>query len=294
MPTEHKDTRGALPPAAFRYAAAWDIAPQSATRRRFIKLKVTRPNAGVEEAYRKKLIQLLIEMEKSVLWWVKATYRANPPKMAVDDFASVTLARALRELKKRWAAQFDKFAKRYARYFAISTAKRTDEQLRRILREGGFSVKWNMTPGQKDVLEAIVAENVALIRSIPQESLARVEGAVMRSVQTGRDLKSLTDDLVKGFQISKKRARFIARDQNNKASSMLQRVRFVENGITECMWMHSSAGKTPRPSHVKAGRDKVKFDPRFGWYDPHLEKYIWPGTEPNCRCTMRPIIRGFE
>jgi uncharacterized protein with gpF-like domain len=185
-------------------------------------------------------------------------------------------------------------AGKLARYFASSAARRTDERLKKILSDGGFTVKWTMTPAQKDVLEAIVAENVALIKSIPQESLARVEGSVMRSVQTGRDLHSLTKELVEGFGVSKKRARFIARDQNSKATSLLQRVRFMETGVTECVWMHSSAGKVPRPSHVKAGRDKVRFDPKVGWFDPDLKKYIWPGTEINCRCVCRPVVRGFE
>jgi SPP1 gp7 family putative phage head morphogenesis protein len=291
------------------YSAAWDGPHPKPTRQKPIRLGINRPNAGIEAAYSDRLTKMIDEMERSVLWWVRAAYKANTPKialaldkgmgasssvLALDDMASFVLARAMQELRKRWLKSFDRASKRWARYFAASVGKRTDEQLKKILRDGGFTVKWDMSPAQKDVLEAIVAENVVLIKSIPQEALGRVEGAVMRSVQEGRNLKSLTDELVKGFGVTKRRARFIARDQNNKATSLLQRVRFVENGVTECIWMHSSAGKTPRPSHVKAGRDKISFDPKMGWWDPHLSKYIWPGTEPNCRCTCRPVVKGFE
>ena len=290
-----RDAGDALPPGVPRSSAALTAIP-SRGRRRTIKLDVTRPNAGVEAAYRDKLTRLIDEMEKSVLWWVRAAYKANTPKadFALDDMASFALSRAMRELKRRWLKAFDRAAGRWARYFAMSVSKRTDAQLQKILRDGGFTVAWKMTPAQKDVLEAIVQENVALIKSIPQELLTRVEGLVMRSVQEGRNLQDLTRELSHGFGITRKRAKLIARDQNNKATSLLQRIRFVENGITECIWMHSSAGKKPRPSHVKAGKDKVKFDPRIGWWDPDEEKYIWPGTLINCRCTCRPVVRGFE
>ena len=288
------DTDGPSQPAA-RYPAARDAAPQRARRGPSERvLKATRPNAGVAAEYERRLLKIISLMERSVLWWVRAAYRESPPLIAHDDMASFAMARAMRQMRRRWLAAFEEASKRLARYFAASVANRTDERLRKILRDGGFTVRWSPSQAQRDVLEAVVAENVALIRSIPQEALLRVEGAVMRSVQQGRDLSSLYDELREGFGVTKRRARLISRDQNNKATSMLQRARFVENGITECVWMHSSAGKEPRPSHVKAGRDRVRFDPKVGWWDPHEKKYVWPGTLINCRCTCRPVIKGFS
>lgn len=290
------DTGGSPQPVA-RYPVARDAAPQRARRGPNERvLKAVRPNAGVAADYERRLLSLIGQMERSVLWWVRAAYRANPPAAAVaqDDMASFAMARAMRQMRRRWLAAFEDAAGRLARYFADKTSRRSDDRLKKILRDGGFTVEWRPSQAQRDVVEAIVHENVALIKSIPQEALLRVEGAVMRSVQQGRDLSSLYRELREGFGVSRRRARLISRDQNNKATSMLQRARFVENGITECVWMHSSAGKEPRPSHVKAGRDRVRFDPRVGWFDPHEKKYIWPGTLINCRCTCRPVIKGFS
>jgi uncharacterized protein with gpF-like domain len=117
---------------------------------------------------------------------------------------------------------------------------------------------------------------------------------VMRSVQTGRDLGRLAKDLQKQFGVTKRRAALIARDQNNKATASMTRVRQVQLGITEAIWVHSGAGKHPRPTHVKAGRDSVRYDVSKGWFDPDAKQWIWPGILVNCRCVSKPVIKGFS
>ena len=88
-------------------------------------------------------------------------------------------------------------------------------------------------------------ENVSLIKSIASQFHTQVEGMVMRSVTEGRDLSALTKDLQKRFGVTKDRAAFIALDQNNKATSAIQRERQTALGIEEGIWMHSHAGKVP-------------------------------------------------
>jgi len=258
--------------------------------------KASWPSAAVEAAYRKRLVKLVDEMARSVVYWVTAARRKREPEvvMAMDDYASTILARALQRLRRLWSRRFDDMARRLAAYFARDVSRRTDEQLKKILRDAGLAVKFELTKAQRDVLGAIVHENVSLIKSIPRKYLDQVEGQVMRSVVAGRDLKQLTDELHETHYASRKYAAFVARDQNNKATGALQRVRFLESNIEECIWMHSGAGKHPRPSHVKAGRDKVRFKVSEGWWDPHEQQYIWPGYLINCRCSCRPVIKGFE
>ncbi|MCH5894342.1 phage head morphogenesis protein, partial [Salmonella enterica] len=81
-------------------------------------------------------------------------------------------------------------------------------------------------------LQASITENVNLIRSIPQQHLTQVETLVMQSVSRGRDLKTLTDELEKRYGITRRRAALIARDQNNKATSVMQSARQRSVGIT--------------------------------------------------------------
>jgi len=104
----------------------------------------------------------------------------------------------------------------------------------------------------------------------------------------------LADTLRKQFAVSRKRAALIARDQNNKITASLTRARYLEIGVQEAIWVHSHAGKEPRPTHLKAGRDRVRFRVDDGWYDPAVKRHILPGEEINCRCTMMPILKGFS
>lgn len=115
----------------------------------------------------------------------------------------------------------------------------------------------------------------------------------MRGVQTGRDLAQITTDLQEQHGVTRRRAAFIARDQSNKATASLTRARQIEAGLTEAIWVHSGGGKEPRPSHLKAGRDKARYDIREGWYDPHEGKHILPGELINCRCVSRAVVKGF-
>ena len=260
------------------------------------RARPVRPNAGLAALYRQRLTALVDEMAASVEHWVSAAYRANEPRasagMAWDDAPADALRRAIRILVRRWGRRFEEAAPRLARWFAQSARNRSERELARILREGGFTVRWRMTPAMRDVMQATIGEQVGLIRTIPQQYLGEVEGMVMRSVATGRDLASLYKEIRSRYNLTKKRAALIARDQNNKATATLLRVRQLEVGITEAIWVHSTAGKKPRPTHV-ANSGRV-YDVAKGWFDPAIRKYIWPGTEINCRCVSRPVVKGFS
>jgi hypothetical protein len=243
-------------------------------------LRPVRPNAGLEACYRKRLRRLVEQMTRSVLYWVRAAYRANEPELAQDANAATELRRALRKLTARWQSRFDEASEEMAEWFAQSASARSDASMRRILRNGGLSVRTRHTPAQREVMGAIVAENVALIKSIPQRYLGAVEGSVMRSVQTGRDLSALTKELQKEHGVTSRRAALIARDQNNKATAALHRVRQTELGITEAIWLHSGGGKHPRPTHKR--NSGKRYNVAEGWYDPEVKRNVFPGELINC------------
>lgn len=258
------------------------------------KFRPVRPNAGIEAQYRRKILCLVDEMARSTVYWLRAQYRATPPRMAQDAIPARELQKAIEELAKRWQVRFDEASEKLAQHFATSTARRSDDVLRKILRDGGFSVKFKMTPAMRDVFKSIVNENVGLIRSIPQQFHTQVQGIVMRSVASGRDLAPMVKDLQEQFGVTRRRAAHISLDQNNKATAMLQRVRQTEIGIEEGIWIHSHGGKTPRRTHL--ANDGKKFNIAEGWFDPdpRVKKKILPGQLINCRCVWRPVVKGFS
>jgi SPP1 gp7 family putative phage head morphogenesis protein len=250
-----------------------------------------RPNVGIERAYRRRILALLEEMNRSVMHWIIAEYRANEPRVAMDATPADRLRIALRKLSRRWNKNFDEGAKAMAEYFSKSASQRTDKAFQAMLKKNGMSIKFKMTPAMRDVLGATVNQNVALIKSIPEQYLKGVEGAVMRSVQAGRDLSYLSKKLQNTYGVSKRRAAFIALDQNNKATAAMHRARQMEMGIEEAVWVHSHAGKEPRPTHL--ANNGKRYDVKKGWFDPAVKEYIMPGELPRCRCTSRSVIKGF-
>lgn len=252
-------------------------------------LRSVRPNVGIEVNYRERLERLVGAMHDSIMHWVVATYRQNKPEVAQDALPADELKRTIAKLSKRWRGDFNDASKKLAAYFAKSVRNRSEAELRKILKDGGFAVEFRMTPAMKDILASTVNANVSLIKSIPAKYLDDVEGLVMRSVQLGRDQAYLTRELLKRYKITKRRAQLIAKDQNNKATSAFTRARQTELGLNKARWKHSYAGKHPRKSHLAA--DGKIYDVRKGM---KLDgKVTWPGYEINCRCTSETVIEGF-
>lgn len=274
--------------------------------RRRVKIKkpgvVTRPlhpNAGITVEYARSLRKMIDMMHKSVMFWIARAYRAEPPKMAMDASSTASFIAALRKMFSRWTTRINEAAPRLADYFSQSVHKRSKAQLTKILKQSGMTVQFEMTPAMREILGATVQANVSLIKSIPTKYLAEVEGAVMRAVQTGNSLKTLTDDIQKIYHKDRKRAAFIARDQSSKATAAFTRARQIEAGIKEAVWLHGGAGKHPRPTHLAAGKAKVRYKVDEGWFDPDAEgegkgRHIFPGELINCRCVSKSVVPGFS
>ena len=269
-------------------------------KRRPVPLAGVRPNEGLQAAYRAKLDRMIDDLHASLLYWLRAAYRANTPEMAQDGIESsgespaMAMRRAMQRLARRWQRRFDDGAPELAKWFSLAAMDRSDKQLAEILKRAGFSVRFRMTAAANDVMQATIGEQVGLIKSIAQQHLGEVEGLVMRSVSAGRDLGALSKEIEDRYGVTKRRAALISRDQNNKASASIQRVRQQGMGIRYAVWCHSNGGNTKRPSHVKASQDKTLYEVSKGWLDPEIDKRIWPGTEINCKCFARPILPFME
>lgn len=244
--------------------------------------------------YRRKMDAMIRDMARSYDHWIRAQYRAKPPVMAQDASPAVELQREIAKLGARWQRRFEEAAPRLARWFGLSVEKQSRRALINILKEGGIAVDFVMTPGMRDVFAATVAENVSLIKSIGSQYHTEIEGLVMRSASAGRDLSYLSNELQKRYGITARRAKFIAKSQNNMATAVFTRVRQSEVGITEAVWLHSHGGNEPRKTHL--ANSGKRYNVAEGWFDPdpRVRKFIWPGELPNCKCVARSVVKGFS
>lgn len=250
--------------------------------------RAVRPNTGVRLQYQRQLEKLVRDMAHSVEYWLEAAYKNNAPLMAQDALPSNELKKRIAELSKRWIAKFDDMAQKIAERFVKQGKQTTDAAFMSALRDAGWTVQFKPSRMVQDAMNATIAENVSLIKSIPSQYLTQVEGSIMRGFSAGRDLKQITDELQKHYGVTARRAARIALDQSNKLSATVTQARRLELGITQAVWVHSGGGKKPRASHVKAGHDKLVFDVEKGAYIDG--DYIQPGYLPYCRCVSKSIL----
>jgi len=245
-------------------------------------------NAGTQARYRRALIAAISEMVAEVESVVKEQAESEPPVLAEDASPAIQMRDRLMAISGQWKKRFDKMAEKVATEFLRQSFHGTDWAMRQALKSAGWSVEFTMTPAMRDAFEASLAENVGLIRSIPEKYLQEVQGIVMRSYSTGRDLHTMTRELKTLYPKVKERADLIARDQSNKANAVVQRARQKELGIKQAIWMHSHAGREPRPTHV--AMNGKRYDIEKGMYDSEVKTFVLPGELVNCRCTSRSVL----
>jgi SPP1 gp7 family putative phage head morphogenesis protein len=211
---------------------------------------------------------------------------------AMKPSASPLLRKALSKWASLWTRRLDNVSHRIARDFAVRNKNATDAAMLGKLAKAGFTVKFKPTKASTNALDAVIAENVGLIRSIPQKFLADVEVQVWQAVMAGSDMDTLSRNIKEKYGVAWRRAALIASDQNAKAKAAMERARREEVGITKAQWMHSHAGVTPRPTHV--AMDGETYEVSKGMWDSAVQKFIWPGTEINCRCSDKAVVPGFD
>jgi uncharacterized protein with gpF-like domain len=263
-----------------------------------IALKALHVPAALEDWYREQLQLQVHAMAGSLLAEIRACYRKADFAMglatdAADDGPIGRVRRRLRAWGRTWTKQIKPASTRIATAFARRAQTYIDLRMQKTLRESGFTVRFTATPAMKQAYQAVIAEQVNLIQSIPQQFLKDVESKVWLSVMKGADLATLTRSLEETYEVTHRRAALIARDQNAKAKAVMEGTRRQELGITEAIWQHSGAGKEPRPEHVKWGREGKRFSLKRGMYSQADGEYVWPGTPINCRCTSRAILPGL-
>lgn len=159
--------------------------------------------------------------------------------------------------------------------------KVSDEQLAKILqKQTGIDLSSLMN--DEDLEQAIkeaIGANVALINSIPQQYLDRVEMAVLNGLQRGDLNKTLSGELQKIHAITQNRAELIASDQLGKINSRLSQVRQQKLGITHYTW-RTSRDERVRHSH------RLRDGKLFEWDNPPADGHA--GQAIRCRCVAEP------
>jgi SPP1 gp7 family putative phage head morphogenesis protein len=149
-------------------------------------------------------------------------------------------------------------------------------------------------------LKMWVSENTALIRSIPEKMLDKVADTIYDSVRNKRGVRELATILKKNFDVSRNRAKIIARDQISKLNGNITRARNLSLGITEYQWL-SARDERVRHSHDVLEGKICSWNDAEIYKNAEIDKKwksrssiggvnLHPGQDIMCRCTSVAII----
>lgn len=259
-----------------------------------IKGAALNPNAAVAGRYSAALTKLVERMLTITAAEVEKFYEAKPARefFAQDASVSAEADQLFAAMQGKVERLFDLPAEEMAENFLHAVDRSSAAALKTSVKElaGGITLKTDvLTSELKQVVKASVAENVALIKSIPQKYMGGVRQAVLRSITTGNGLADLVPYLEKQAGATKKRARLIANDQTRKAFNCINRGRMEKLGVKKFEWLHSGGGQHPRKLHQRMSGNIYSFD-NLPVIDEKTGERGIPGQLINCRCRMIPVV----
>lgn len=252
----------------------------------------SRPSKAYELEYRRKLQDLLHEMQEDV----KKELTAYLKKNTAQDSDNDTWAQIMKWLRKKWYKKYDEKSREFAKWITDKTRKRTSAQVMRKLKQMGMTLKPHYSKQDKEMIREITSNNVALIKSIPQQYLYTVQQAVNNAFITGFDMQSATETineiLAPVDEKSNNRAALLARDQINKTTQQFAIFEAKSVGATKGRWIHVPGKYSSRITHIKMNGQTFNLDD--GLYDADVHRNVKPGELIYCNCQFETLIPGFD
>lgn len=169
---------------------------------------------------------------------------------------------------------------------AASVDTFNEAQFRAVLRSVyGVDILTGAPPGLRGALSAWEVQNIQLIKSIPVESLGRMQNKIVNALQTGQTMRDTQKAIVEEFGVASRRAELIARDQVGKLNGQLTELRQTDIGVDSYVW-RGMLDSRERPEHV-AREGQV-----FRWDQPPDDGH--PGQPIQCRCIAEPVLPSWE
>lgn len=137
--------------------------------------------------------------------------------------------------------------------------------------------------GLAAIMDGFVAENVALIRNIPEKMLGDIERTVTRAMTSGTLHPDLAEELDKQFGFGEERAKLIARDQVGKFYGQVNATRQRELGVDRFIW------RTVKDERVRSEHEELEGE-IFSYADGGHPEEGLPGEAINCRCSAEPVL----
>jgi SPP1 gp7 family putative phage head morphogenesis protein len=208
-----------------------------------------------------------------------------------DYDAPMQSASEINQVLSRYADILRPWARAHAARMIAEVARRDETAWAKAAREMGRELRAEIrdTP-IGDEVRRILAEQTALITSIPQEAARRVQDLAVQAVTKGTRNKDLVAMILDSPNVTVSRANLIARTETAKAASALTQARAKYVGAEGYIW-HTAKDAFVRKEHRKLEGTLHR------WNDPPIaeangERHH-PGEFPNCFIGSTPVDLRF-
>lgn len=151
----------------------------------------------------------------------------------------------------------------------------------------------------EEELRQWVSDNVDLIKTVPNDMLGKMKETIEYGYSKGLSASDIGSLIQQNYSMSKRHAKFIARDQMAKLSANITRKEHEDAGVSRYKWSTSDDERV-RPGHsILDGKIFEYNNPpeimewrqnKYGGYWVNTGRRCNPGEDFNCRCVGIPVF----
>lgn len=272
----------------------------ASVERDYLRLMNHLISEGMRSALQENMAELL-----EVLRYAETTARTDAKSQKEKNKEKRSLARAvtLGEVAPQLKSVMDKIAAKLESVFGLNELTRrlnliananrkltVKEWKKAIGRTLGINIIDDFYDGAfyEGILEQWVQDNVDLIKTIPHETLGRMQEVVLKSYLDGKSVTEIAKDIQHEYQVTKSHARLLARDQTGKLNAQITRHQQKSAGVNRYIWRTAGDGRV-RDSH------RALNNTPHSWNDPPVVdtktgRRAHPGEDYQCRCVAIPVF----
>lgn len=215
---------------------------------------------------------------------IKIRLDANAEKVIRALFASVQdqLQSLFPDsLLRKWAQSMVGHVNKKAKTNTKKYAKAIDVEIEPLLKDGKLN----------PFFENVIDENVGLIRSIPQEKAVTFKNTLISLINADAPQSLIAEKIQANFNLSKSKAKLIARDQTGKLNGKLNKYRQEQIGGKRYVWRGAMDHRERKDHKRLEGKT-------FDWSKPPVVDRATgrrghPGEDYQCRCYAEMVLEDI-
>lgn len=133
-----------------------------------------------------------------------------------------------------------------------------------------------------DFVKTAIVQNVSYIKSIESNLLDKVSTIIYEETKRGTSSKMIQEQLVKQFDVSRDKAKFLAVDQSGSMFGQLTKQRHTSIGVNSFKWSTVGDGRV-RPEHINYNGKTYSYTGGANGKFPGSSDY-------RCRCVGQPVF----